>query len=258
MSQSNAYVPCKPRYRKAAALQLWKCHRINPAGEVTGWYSDSGDRRHGYVRDNKCTITTFDAPCAGTDAFQGTFPDSGPNIINPAGAIVGYYYDANFVAHGFVRDSDGTITTFDAPGAGSVTDSGQGTYPISIDPAGAIAGSTLDASNVYHGFLRAPDGTFTTFDAPGAGSVTDSGQGTTPSSINPAGAIAGSTLDANFVGHGFVRDRDGNFTTFDVPGAGNATDSFQGTFPRANNPSGKITGFYLDSGNLPHGFLRTP
>jgi hypothetical protein len=291
------------------AGQGTRAYGINPAGEVTGWYSDSGDRRHGYVRDNKGTITTFDAPGAGTGAGQGTFPDVGPNIINPAGAIVGHTLDANFVAHGFVRDSDGTITTFDAPGAGSVPGSEQGTFqgtfPLSINPAGAIAGVTQDASNVLHGFLRDRDGTFTTFDAPGAGndsfqgtgpsginpagsivgstldanfvfhgflrgrdgifttfdapgagSVTDSGQGTTPSSINPAGATAGSTLDANFVSHGFLRDRDRTFTTFDVPGAGNAPG--EGTFSTGNNPSGKITGTYIDSGNLQHGFLRTP
>ena len=196
------------------------------------------------------TIITFDAPGAGTVAGQGTFAGS----INPKGEIAGFSRDSASVRHGYVRSSKGDFTTFDAPGAG--TGAGQGTIASSINPAGAIMGSTLDASNVFHGFLRDRDGTFTTFDAPGAGSVTDSFQGTTPSSINPAGAIAGNTLDASNVFHGFLRDRDGNFTTFDVPGAGNAPG--EGTVPRANNPSGKITGFYIDSGNLEHGFLRTP
>ena len=36
--------------------------------------------------------------------------------MNPEGVIAGYYYDANFAAHGFLRAKDGTITTFD-PGA---------------------------------------------------------------------------------------------------------------------------------------------
>ena len=36
----------------------------------------------------------------------------------------------------------------------------------SINPAGAITGYYVDASNVYHGLVGAPDGTFTTFDAP--------------------------------------------------------------------------------------------
>jgi len=44
------------------------------------------------------------------------------------------------------------FTTFDAPGAG--TAAGQGTVPLSINPAGAVAGWYIDASGVTHGFLR--------------------------------------------------------------------------------------------------------
>src|SRR5437667_337320 len=83
-----------------------------------------------------------------------------------------------------------TFITFDAPGAG--TGAFQGTFALDINQAGAIAGETTDASNVSHGFVRAPDGAITTFDAPGAG--TGSGQGTqTPEAdgLSPAGAIAG-------------------------------------------------------------------
>ncbi len=54
-----------------------------------------------------------------------------------------------------------------------------------------------------HGFLRARDGTFTTFDAPGAGKGAN--QGTFASSINPAGAITGTYKDASMVSHGFLR-----------------------------------------------------
>ena len=60
-----------------------------------------------------------------------------------------------------------TITVFDAPGAG--TGPGQGTLGIAIHPSGAIAGASIDANSVWHGFLRAPCGALTTFDAPGAG-----------------------------------------------------------------------------------------
>jgi hypothetical protein len=41
--------------------------------------------------------------------------------INPAGAITGYYYDANQVYHGFLRARDGTLTTLDLPGAGTAS-----------------------------------------------------------------------------------------------------------------------------------------
>jgi hypothetical protein len=62
--------------------------------------------------------------------------------------------DASDVNHGFVRASDGTITTFNVPGAG--TGPGQGTIPLSNNPADRITGYYIDASDVSHGFLRIP------------------------------------------------------------------------------------------------------
>jgi hypothetical protein len=154
------------------------------------------------------TFITFDAP--GT--FQGTFPSS----INPAGAITGYYYEANSVPHGFLRASNGTFMTFDAPGAF------QGISPTSISQAGAITGYYNDANSLSHGFLRASDGTFTTFDVPGAEF------GIFPACINPEGVITGWYYDANFVSHAFLRTRNGTLTTFDAPEAG-TTGGEQGT-----------------------------
>ena len=77
---------------------------------------------------------------------------------------------------------DPSFTTFDAPGAG--TGYGQGTPASGINPAGAITGWYLDASAVYHGFVRARDGTITTFDAVGS-------NGTLANGINAARAITG-------------------------------------------------------------------
>jgi len=93
----------------------------------------------------------------------------------PGGGVIGYYIDdMGFAFHGFLRAPDGTITTFDAPGAG--TSYPLGTFAESINTVGAITGFYQDGSSVYHGYLRAPGGTLTSFDAPGAG--TASGQGT--------------------------------------------------------------------------------
>jgi hypothetical protein len=98
------------------------------------------------------------------------------------------------------RARDGSIITFDVPGAG--TGAFQGTLPQSIGPAGAIAGYYIDASNVSHGFVRASDGAITTLDAPGAG--TGSGQGTVLYTSNPRGAIAGFYVDSSYVSHWFL------------------------------------------------------
>jgi hypothetical protein len=62
--------------------------------------------------------------------------------------------DRSNVLHGFVRAANGKIANFKAPGAG--TAAAQGTVPLSINPAGDIAGTYLDARYVYHGFVRTP------------------------------------------------------------------------------------------------------
>ena len=72
-----------------------------------------------------------------------------------------------------------------------------------LNDAGTIEGVYIDSNNVYHGFLRAAGGTFTTFDVPGAG--TGPGQGTSPYCNNARDAITGFYVDTNNTWHGFLR-----------------------------------------------------
>src|SRR5215831_7979384 len=139
------------------------------------------------------------------------------------------------------------FTTFDAPGAG--TGPFQGTLGIAINPAGAIAGYYVDASNLNHSYLRAQDGTFTAFNPPGV-------IASAAFSINAAGAIAGRCRDASSVIHGYLRAPNGTFTRFDAPGAG--TGFGQGTAAYNINPAGEIAGQYNDNSNVYHGFVRAP
>jgi hypothetical protein len=203
------------------------------------------------------TIITFDAPGAGTAAFQGTIAFG----VNASGAITGYIRDANDARHAFLRTSDGTITVFDAPGAGTCSTScgtignGQGTRAYAINPVGTITGFYTDNSARCHGYVRAPNGTFTQIDAPDAGTGPFP-QGTfpsdfTPMGINPAGAITGFYVDASSVRHGFVRTANGLISEFDPTGS-----IF--TNPNAIDQTGAITGFYFDANFVGHGFLRAP
>src|SRR5215469_5706698 len=138
---------------------------------------------------------------------------------------------------GFSANAGGTktiITRFDAPGAG--TAAGQGTFANGMNTLGAIAGFIRDPNAARHAFLRAPDGTFTIFDDPGAGTCSAScgtignGQGTRAYAINPSGAIVGFYTDNSARCHGYVRAANGAFTQIDAPDAG--TGPFpQGTFP---------------------------
>jgi hypothetical protein len=97
--------------------------------------------------------------------------------------------------------------------------------------------------------VRSPNGAFTTFDAPGAG--TGQFQGTEGEGINPQETVSGYDIDAGGVAHGYVRAKDGAITTFDAPGS-------TGTLATAINPSGVITGAFSDTNGVTHGFLRIP
>ena len=135
----------------------------------------------------------------------------------------------------------GNITSFDAPPGSNILGSISGNPsgpPPSINPAGAIAGTYVDPSGVEHGFVRTPDGTFTTIDFPGAFS-------TEVLAINPAGEIVGDFSNAVTFFQGFMRTPDGTFTVINA-NAG---------IPSGINPAGAITGGAVDGSG---GYLRSP
>ena len=223
---------------------------IDEAGDISGLYKGSSSVRHGFVRAANGTITTFDVSAAGTGWKQGTYPLS----INMAGDITGFHVGAKGGFHGFVRAPNGTISIFDVPGAGTGAGCVQvscfvGTVPTSVDAAGDITGIYTDAGGGRHGFVRAANGTTTSFDAPGAATRGE----TIPVSINAAQDITGFYADASGVFHGFVRAANGTITAFDPPGVG-----LFGTFPASINAVGDITGTYTDANGVLHGFVLTP
>jgi hypothetical protein len=208
------------------------------------------------AQDYNATLITFDAPGAATVSSPACAPDCGttPLDINDRGVIVGFYTDTDIVPHGFLRTPDGQITSFEAPGAGLGSGLDEGTVAFAINDRGVIAGQFQDSSYLFHGFVRYPDGAFSTFDAPGAG--TEANQGTLGTGINVAGEVVGYYIDGNNVIHGFLRAPDGALATFDAPGAG--TGTYQGTDAQSINPAGEINGFYIDANNVNHGFVRAP
>jgi hypothetical protein len=225
---------------------------INLAGTITGYYFDAGYVSHDFLLTPDGHFTVFDPPGADiTDAGYG----SEALRINQQGAIIGFYVDEYTVYHGFLRDPRGHFTIFDAPGADLTHGDGNGTFPVSINQEGAIVGYYIDINGAIHGFLRGPGGTFTTFNAPGAG--TSSGQGTVFQDINLTGAITGYDVDAGYVYHDFLLTPDGHFTVFDPPGA-DIIDAGYGSEALSINRKGAITGFYRDEYTVFHGFLRDP
>lgn len=175
---------------------------INVFGIISGGYEDNSGNflTHGLIRNSQGKLVSYTVP----GALQGTWCPACASPVNLFGAIASYYTDADNVVHGYLRDPSGSVATFDVPGAGP---QGIGCYsdcPVGLNDWGEITGFYPDANNVYHGYLRNPDGRITSFDAPGADTTPGDENGTYAYSINDAGVITGSYQDSNNVFHGFV------------------------------------------------------
>jgi hypothetical protein len=178
---------------------------INIFGTVAGGFGDQNLVSHVLIRTPAGKLQTYSVPSAGTGSGQGTGCPGCSRGLNLFGAIASYYIDGNNVVHGFLRTPGGQLTTFDAPGEGPYGVGCAADCPIGLNDWGAITGIYLDANNVFHGFLRSPEGRFTTFEAPGADTTAGDFNGTFPYTINDQGLITGYYIDANNVSHGFLR-----------------------------------------------------
>jgi hypothetical protein len=228
---------------------------INLRGATAGYYVDKSNAAHGFVRSPANQFTSFD-PTGSVNTYV-----CGATCLSLDGAVVGYYWDSKLyqgfnVIHGFVRQANGTITSFDAPEP--TTPTPFFTIATSINPKGEITGYSADSNFVVHGFVRHADGSFTTFNDPEAGTGTPEpyAQGTSSLSINLVGTTTGQYRDASDNGHGFERFPDGQFANFDAPDA--ALGSRFATLPQTNNAEGEVAGLYTDANNLDHGFLWIP
>jgi uncharacterized membrane protein len=181
----------------------------------------------------------FDAPGAGSGDEQGTVSAA----LNQSGVVTGHYVDSARATHGFLRQGNGVIVEFDAPGLTNTT-------PVAINDAGQIVGTGLRVTTfnaLTHGFLRTPQGHFIAIDVPGAGL-------TLPMGINHNGQVVGEYTTLVGFQRGFIREVNGTYTTFDDPDGG--TEDGEGTIPTAINDSGEVAGYYVDSTLHTHGFVR--
>jgi probable HAF family extracellular repeat protein len=162
-----------------------------------------------------------------------------PTGINNRGVIMGEYVRPDVRESGLRRDPDGTITTFDVPGAA-------GTEATDINDRGIISGAYSEDTPIVNnsarprGFLL--DGRkLTTIEADGAVSTGVNG-------INNRGQVVGAYTDADGAIHGF-RWENGRITTIDIPGAANTA------LVDINN-RGQIVGTTTDeTGTTIRGFL---
>jgi hypothetical protein len=198
-----------------------------------------------------------------------------PLAINSSGTVVGTYH-AGDINHGFVRQPDGSIETFD------VRES-RGTFATSINENGEVTGNFYikDArrGNITRGFVRKPNGKIKIFDVPQRHSA-----GIFPMTINSAGMIFGVATRLRTYS-GFIRAVDGQLTAVDCPDgrtwleaandSGTATgtcndgayvrdpdgtftffDAGPSTTPAGINAAGMVAGKFGDSDT--QGFVRAP
>ncbi|HTT98158.1 MAG TPA: hypothetical protein VMF58_08910, partial [Rhizomicrobium sp.] len=130
------------------------------------------------------------APATCADAGPASWltidpPGSGqtmPLAITGNSLIAGWYADnVTHTKHGFVRNRDGTFTSFDAP------DATADTVAYGVNTEGVVTGNytTLIGGLQYaEGYLRAPNGAIIEFQVPGQRYVT-------PQAINRRGEIVG-------------------------------------------------------------------
>ncbi len=138
---------------------------INDADNFVGSYIGSSNGAFAVIDGD---FTTLPIP--------GTYPEA--TGINNLNQIVGYYTDDPLggAYHGYFLDTDGSLTTYDFPGA-------ERTEPTAINDAGFIVGFWYDGV-ATHGFLIQLPSTFISYDVPGAAYTEFTG-------INNNGTICG-------------------------------------------------------------------
>lgn len=211
---------------------------INARGQIAGDMQDLNGVFHGYrVDKDGSNLMLID--------FPGSVASStGVGGMNSRGDIVGIYFDAAFVEHGFLLQR-GSFSTIDFPNA--VSDSASG-----INDRGEIVGTYENADGSVHGYLF--DGhTFTTIDDPNApvinGPNNTSITKTQISSINNHGVMAGVSHNASFTFFQSFLLSHGEFQYIAVPGFPG------GTIIAHANDAGDAIGSFTDNTGGIHGFL---
>ena len=199
------------------------------------------------------SFTSLNDPSAGPYYFN---PGVDFAAINDASDVLGYYWDAKELSHGFVysnggytdlTDSSAITLQIDPPGL-------YGTDVLAINDAGVVVGYYTNAYGANHGFIYS-NGTYSNLGDPSASIDTLAGgfEDTYPLAINNAGQVAGYYIDSNTDSdRGFIFSN-GTYTTLNDPLAGQGYE--QGTRAVAINNFGVVVGDYVDASDNEHGFI---
>src|SRR5262249_21733486 len=152
-------------------------------GTIAGfWYDPTAQENKAFLRAPDGTITSFDHPDSKVTAAYA---------IDNDGIATGYYSVDEGNHPGFIRETNGKLDIFHAPGDDN------GTYPNAMTNKGVIAGTYYDFYSTAHGFVRHSGGNIAVFD------VTGDTYGTNVLDINTHNATTGHWGSEDGFVHGF-------------------------------------------------------
>ena len=201
-------------------------YALDNTGKAAGHYKDIDGVYHGVILEGG-ELRQYDFPGAAETHIYG--------ISDETGALSGNIVDAAGITHAF---SGELIITF--PGAVN-------TYGDFVNAAGAVVGSYIDADGMFHGFIRHPDGSFTTIDLPEMPNLVFLFVNT----ITDFGVVGFRAKAANDILRSYILMPDGTLYEVRIPGS-------VITVVRNVNQDGSIVGFYDLADGRRHGFLGRP
>ncbi len=201
-------------------------YALDNTGKAAGHYKDIDGLYHGVILEGG-ELQQYDFPGAAETHIYG--------ISDETGALSGNIVDEAGITHAF---SGELIITF--PGAVN-------TYGDFVNAAGAVVGSYIDADGMFHGFIRHPDGSFTTIDLPEMPNL----QFLFVNTITDFGVVGFRARAANDILRSYLLTPDGTLYEVRIPGS-------VITVVRNVNQDGSIVGFYDLADGRRYGFLGRP
>ena len=201
-------------------------YALDNAGKAAGHYKGPDDLYHGVILEGG-ELQQYDFPGAAETNIYG--------LSDETGALSGNIVDAAGVSHAFSGD---LIITF--PGAVA-------TYGDFVNAAGAVVGSYVDADGMFHGFIRHPDGSFTTIDLPKMPNL----EFLCVNTITDLGLIGFRAKAVNDILRSYILLPDGILYEVRLPGSVT-------TVVRNVNQDASIIGYYDLPDGRRHGFLGRP
>ncbi len=201
-------------------------YALDNAGKAAGHYKGQDELYHGVIMENG-ELTQYDFPGAAQTLIYG--------ISDETGALSGNVVDEAGVSRAFSGE-----LSFMFPGAVA-------TYGDFVNAAGAVVGSYRDADGIPHGFIRHPDGSFTTIDLPEMPNL----EFLFVNTITDAGVIGFRAKAANDILRSYILLPSGILHEVRLPGS-------VITVVRNVNQDGSIIGYYDTTDGRRYGFIGSP